>query len=128
MVLVLLVFGLALVEFMVFGFLVGQARSKHDIQAPATSGHPEFDRRFRVHQNTLEQLVIFIPAILIFQYYWSPGLAALLGAAFLVGRVVYYRGYVADPAGRTAGFAIGFLAQAVLVIGAVAGALIQTIG
>ena len=126
--LVLLVIGLALVEVLVFGLLVGQARGKHDIQAPATSGHPEFDRRFRVHQNTLEQLVIFIPAILIFQNYWNPAFAALLGAAFLVGRVLYYRGYVADPAGRTVGFAIGFLAQVVLVIGAVAGAVIETIG
>ena len=125
---VLLVIGLALVEFMVFGFLVGQARSKHDIQAPATSGHPEFDRRYRVHQNTLEQLVVFIPAILIFQLYWSPALAALIGLAFVVGRVVYYRGYVAEPSGRSAGFAIGFIAQAILLIGAVAGALIESIG
>ena len=125
--LVLLVIGLALVEFLAFGTLVGQARGKYGIEAPATSGHPEFERRFRVHQNTLEQLVIFVPAILIFQHYWNPGLAAGLGVVFLVGRIIYYRGYVADPAGRSTGFAIGFLAQAILVLGAIAGAVIEIV-
>ncbi len=53
---------LALVQYSFFSFKVGQARGKYDVEAPATSGHEIFDRVFRVHQNTLEQLITFISA------------------------------------------------------------------
>jgi hypothetical protein len=33
-------------------FRVGNLRGKHAIKAPATSGHPEFDRAYRVQLNT----------------------------------------------------------------------------
>ena len=59
--LIYLVIGLALLEYFIFGALVGQARGKHGVEAPAVTGHPEFERRLRVQQNTLEQLMIFIP-------------------------------------------------------------------
>jgi len=57
------VIALALLEFAVFGMLVGWARGKYGVAAPAVSGHPVFERYFRVHQNTLEQLVAFVPAM-----------------------------------------------------------------
>ena len=123
--LIYLVIGLALLEYFIFGALVGQARGKHGVEAPAVTGHPEFERRLRVQQNTLEQLMIFIPSLLLFGHYWSESGAAGLGAVFIVGRLVYYRGYVADPGKRGTGFAIGFIAQVILLLGAIAGAVMD---
>ena len=57
------VIALALIEFIVFSMLVGRARAKYKIEAPAITGHPVFERYYRVHYNTLEQLVCFIPAM-----------------------------------------------------------------
>ena len=126
--LIYLVIGLALLEYFVFGALVGQARGKHGVEAPAVTGHPEFERRLRVQQNTLEQLMIFIPSLLLFGHYWSESGAAGLGAVFIVGRLIYSRGYVADPSKRSTGFAIGFLAQVILLLGAIAGAAMDLLG
>ncbi len=126
--LIYLVIGLALLEYFIFGALVGQARGKHGVEAPAVTGHPEFERRLRVQQNTLEQLMIFIPSLLLFGHYWSESGAAGLGAVFIVGRLIYSRGYVADPSKRSTGFAIGFLAQMILLLGAIAGAVMDLLG
>ena len=52
---------LVLIEYFVFGALVGRARGRAEIEAPATTGDPIFERYFRVHQNTMEQLVMFLP-------------------------------------------------------------------
>jgi len=107
--LVAIVIILALIEYFVFGALVGRARGKYEIDAPAITGHPVFERYYRVHQNTLEQLIIFIPAITIYGYYGNPLYASILGGIFLIGRIVYLSGYVADPAKRGTGMIIGFL-------------------
>ncbi len=53
----------ALVEYVVFVGVVGNARNKYGVEAPATTGHPQFERLHRVQINTLEQLIVFIPAI-----------------------------------------------------------------
>lgn len=121
--LVAVIVAVALIEFFVFGLLVGRARAQYGVPAPAISGHPIFERYMRVHQNTMEQLVVFIPAIFLFATYVSAGIAALLGLLFVIGRLVYLRGYVADPAKRGTGFAISTLAQAVLMLGGLAGAV-----
>ena len=121
--LVAIVTVLALVEYFSFGILVGRARLAHGVKAPATSGHPMFERYFRVHQNTGEQLWLFLPGLWLFAHYVHAPTAALLGAVWIVGRVIYLRGYVADPEKRTAGFAIGALTSLVLLIGALIGAI-----
>ncbi len=120
--LVAFVIILALIEFFVFGLLVGQARQRYDVKAPATTGHPIFERYFRVHQNTMEQLVIFVPAIWLFGFYLSPTWAAILGVVFIIGRVVYIRGYVAEPSKRETGVIISAVAQVILLLGAAIGA------
>ena len=108
---------LALAQFYVFGFQVGQMRAKHGIKAPATTGHPEFERMFRVQQNTMEQLVMFLPALWIYAWLGKPLWGAAIGVVFIVGRYLFKRGYVADPAKRGRGFAIGSVAIAFLMIG-----------
>jgi uncharacterized membrane protein YecN with MAPEG domain len=123
MALVAIVAALALVEYLVFSLAVGRARAQYGVKAPATTGHEIFERHYRVHMNTLEQLVVFFPAMWLFAAYVNATVAALLGAAFLVGRVIYARSYVADPEKRTAGFLIGYLANAVMLLGGLGGAL-----
>jgi len=115
--LVTIVIALALVEYVAFGMLVGRARGLYGVKAPATTGHEIFDRYFRVHQNTLELLVAFVPATWLFGQYVSPRWAAGLGALYLVGRLLYFRGYVADPARREFGFGLSVLPIIVMVVG-----------
>jgi uncharacterized MAPEG superfamily protein len=122
---VAVVIALALIEYTVFGLLVGRARGRFGIAAPAVTGHEVFERYFRVHQNTLELLVAFIPAIWLFGAYVNPTWAALLGLVYVVARIAYLRGYVADPARRELGFAFSVLPIFVLLLGALYGAARQ---
>jgi uncharacterized membrane protein YecN with MAPEG domain len=121
--LVAVVIVLALLEFVAFGALVGRARGRYGVKAPATGGHEIFDRYFRVHYNTMEMLVVFVPAIWLFGLYVSPQWGAILGAVFLVGRILYLRGYVADPSKREFGFGLSVLPVVVLLVGALLGAV-----
>ena len=107
----------ALLQFFWFGWQVGVARGKYGIAAPATSGNEMFERVFRVHMNTLEQLVVFLPALWIFASFVSSLWAAILGAIFIVGRAIYAVTYVKDPKKRSAGFALTALPELVLLIG-----------
>ena len=116
-----LVVLLSLLEFMVFGMLVGGARARYKIEAPATSGHPIFERTFRVHYNTLEILVVFIPAIWLFGMYLNPRWGAIIGVVFLVGRALYAAGYIRAPEKREIGAMLSFGSVAVLLVGAIFG-------
>jgi uncharacterized MAPEG superfamily protein len=118
---VALVSLLALLQYVTFAILVGRARGRYAVKAPATTGHPEFERYFRVQQNTLELLVVMLPAMWLFAQYVSAGWAALLGAVYLVGRVLYLRSYVADPARRGPGFGLSMLPILAMVIGSLVG-------
>jgi uncharacterized MAPEG superfamily protein len=110
-------------EFVAFGMLVGRARGLYGVKAPAISGHEVFDRYFRVHYNTMELLVVFVPAIWLFGLYVSPAWGAAIGTVYLVGRIIYFRSYVADPAKRELGFGLSVLPILVLLIGALVGAV-----
>tara|TARA_R110002049_G_scaffold180351_1_gene347365 strand:+ start:301 stop:684 length:384 start_codon:yes stop_codon:yes gene_type:complete len=122
---VAIVIVLALVQYFVFGMLVGKARGTYEVHAPAISGHPVFERYYRVHQNTLEMIVMFIPAIVLFSYLVRPDIAAAIGAVYLVGRVIYLRAYVADPAKRGLGFMVSMLPVLVLLLGSGVAAVIS---
>jgi glutathione S-transferase len=113
---------LALVQYILFGMLVARARGKFGVNAPAVTGHPVFERYVRVQMNTLELLVALLPGLALFAFYVSPTWATALGAIYLVGRFVYLRSYVSDPATRSIGFGLSMLPILVLLLGALVGA------
>ena len=104
-----LVTVLALLQFLYFGVLVGRARDRFGVKAPAITGNEIFERYFRVQMNTLELLVIFLPALWIATVYVPAYGVALLGVLYLIGRFVYLRGYVAEPSKRSLGFSLSAL-------------------
>ena len=118
---------LAVLVFTYMGFRVGAMRGKHNVVAPATSGHPEFERAFRVHYNTLEQMVGFLPLLWIATFFFRTFalLPALFGLVFVIGRVIYMQRYMADPAKRGAGTAISSIGSLGLLILSLIG-LVQT--
>ncbi len=95
---------------------------RYNVPAPATAGNEIFERYFRVQMNTLEQLVLFIPSILMFAHYVSPLVAAGLGLVFIIGRLLYLSAYVKDPRKREMGFSLSIAPTAILLLGALIGA------
>jgi len=107
---------LAILQFFWFGAEVGKMRVKHQCKAPATTGAPEFERMFRVQQNTMEQLVMFIPALWMFASLVNPLWGAGMGVVYLVGRVIYRAAYLKDPGGRSMGFMITVLPTSIMLV------------
>ena len=125
MTLVNLVLMLALLEFVVILMAVGRARDTYKVPAPATTGNEVFERYCRVQNNTLEQLIIFVPALVTFAYYTHyPLIAAGLGVLFVIGRWIYFTGYVKDPKARSAGFLISFVPNMILLLGGLIGCIV----
>ncbi|MEZ5462354.1 MAPEG family protein [Dokdonella sp.] len=125
MALVNLLVLLAIFQFIYFGFRVGGARQKYGVSAPATTGHDIFERYYRVQMNTLELLIMLIPAVWISSAYWNPLFVAAMIGIYLIGRMIYLSAYVADPKKRDKGFAISILPIGVLLIAGVAGAVMS---
>ena len=125
--LVAIVIVLALMQFVALGLLVGRARARYGVKAPAIAGHDVFERYFRVQQNTMELLVAFVPAIWLFASYVSPTWGAALGAIYLVGRFIYLRSYVRDPSTRSLGFGLSALPIIAMMIGALVGAVLTLV-
>ena len=98
--------------------LVGRMRGKHGVQAPAMTGAPEFERAVRVQMNTLEQVVLFLPVLWLATVYpvFSGYLAPGLGLVWLIGRLLYASGYMAQAAKRSSGFLIAGIALLGLLI------------
>jgi glutathione S-transferase len=109
---------LALLEYFFFVVIVAAARDKYPINASATTGDLNFESIFRIQQNSLEQLVIFIPAIYLFGLYVHATTIAVIGLLFLIGRAIYYKAYITDPPTRTMGMVCGVASYAILLLGA----------
>jgi uncharacterized MAPEG superfamily protein len=116
---------LILLQYFYFGVASGLARGKAGLEAPAITGDALYERRYRIHQNTMEQLVSFLPAMWLFAYYVSPVYGAGLGVAFLVGRTIYSISYAKNPATRGKGFMIGFIALLIGFGGTLYGAVVN---
>ena len=119
---VALVTLLLVAQYVVFMGLCGKARATSGIKAPAVTGDEYFERAYRVQMNTVEQLMIALPAMWVCAFYY-PSLAAALGVAFFVGRVLYRNAYVKDPETRGPGMIIGFLAAIIMILAGCWGAL-----
>ena len=117
----------SLILFFVVTINVGRARVKSGIKPPQMSGDPEFERVVRVQQNTLEQLVMFLPALWIFAIVVSPKYAAGLGAVWIVGRILYAQGYYQAAEKRGPGFGVSTLATIVLLLGSLVGVVLQIV-
>jgi glutathione S-transferase len=120
--LVVLVIVLALFQYVWLSARVGMARVKYQVKAPAISGHPMFERAYRVQMNTLEQLILFLPAMLCFSWLgeqrgWPAAeIAAVLGVVWIIGRGLYARAYVQNPEARGPGFMMTFLPSLILLL------------
>jgi glutathione S-transferase len=115
-----------LAVYFVTGLLVGRARGEHKVKAPATEGPDAFNRVYRASMNTLEQLVLMLPALWIFALSFGDRWAGLLGLVWVIGRVMYVQGYISAADKRGLGFMIGFAALVVALVGS-AGHLIWSI-
>ena len=115
---VALVSLLALLTYFWMGTRVPAARAKCGISAPAMTGDPLLERTIRAHYNTLEWLPIFLVSLWLFAVYWSELIAAALGAAWIVGRIIYALGYYSAAERRGPGFLIQGVATAILLFGA----------
>ena len=120
-----LVAVLALLQFISFGMLVASARTRYGVHAPATSGHPQFERMYRVQMNTLELLVALLPAMFLAARYWSPSMVAVGGAVYLVGRLVYWRSYTKDPASRALGFSLSIFPILAMLVSVLVGVVMK---
>lgn len=101
--------------------LCGRARGRHGIEAPSVTGHPEFERAYRIQQNTVEQLVVFLPSLFIFGATVSSLWAFILGLVWSLARVVYTLAYLSDPAKRGPGFGLSAAATVTLLVGGTIG-------
>lgn len=107
---------LAVIQYLYFGAKVGQARNRYHVKAPAVTGDEHFERAYRVQMNTLEQLVVFLPALFIAGSHLPGVWVSLLGILYLVGRMVYARAYARDPASRAPGFLMTVSANILLIL------------
>lgn len=118
-----LVAVLVLLQMVFFIALVGRARVRYGVKAPAVTGNELFERTYRVQMNTLELMVLLLPALYIAAKYWPQAYVAGAGVIYLIGRLIYWRAYVAAPATRELGFSLSVLPILALLIAALVGVI-----
>jgi uncharacterized MAPEG superfamily protein len=123
-----LVAALAVLQFVFFGAMTAKARVVSGLKAPAMIGHDGFERMYRVQMNTLETMVAFLPALFLAAHHWSSLLVSGLGVIYLIGRFIYWRSYVADPAKRGLGYVLSIIPTIILIILAIVGPIMSLLG
>jgi len=113
-----LITAIAALVYLVFVINVGRARAKYGVMPPAVSGDENFERVLRVQYNTVEQLVFFLPGLWLFAIFINPAIASILGATWILGRILYAWGYYQAAEKRMIGFALSSLSSMTLVLGA----------
>ena len=96
--------------------LVSRARTRYGIAAPACTGNEEFERRFRVQMNTLEQLVLLLPVLWLCAIWVGELYAGIGGLVWSIGRIIYVLSYLRDPKSRSFGMLLTFLPTLVMFI------------
>ncbi|WP_414565312.1 MULTISPECIES: MAPEG family protein [unclassified Anabaena] len=122
-----LITALTLLLYLIITINVGRARAKYKVKPPQMSGNPDFERVVRVQQNTLEQMVFFLPALWLFSFYVSPLWGAGIGAIWLLGRIAYAWGYYQVAEKRAIGFAISSISSMVLLLGSLVGIILSLV-
>jgi len=125
--LISLITALTLLVYLVVTINVGRARAKYKVPVPQMTGDPNFERVIRVQQNTLEQMVFFLPSLWLFSIYVSPLWGSLLGAVWVVGRIAYAWGYYQAAEKRALGFGISVISASVLLLGSLVGIILRLI-
>ena len=110
-----------LIVYFVLTANVGRARAKYKVPVPHTAGDPDFERVFRVQQNTLEQLILFLPSLWLFSLFVSPIWGAGLGVFWIIGRILYAWGYYQAAEKRILGFGLNSLSILALLLGSLVG-------
>lgn len=122
-----LVTVLALLLYIAEFVSVSRARVRYGIEAPAVNGAPEFERIFRVQQNTAEQLIWFMPSLWLFALSVSSLWAGLIGLVWVAGRAHYAMCYCRDPETRGLGYATGLASAGLLLAGALIAVVLQVL-
>ena len=122
-----LVTVVALLEYSILGVMVGRARQTYGVEAPATTGNPDFERYFRVHENTLEALIVFVPAVWIFSLTVNYHMGVALGVLFIIARIIYAQGYLTAAAKRGPGAIATAAINGILVLGSVIWIVIEAL-
>lgn len=122
-----LITALALLVYLVVSFNVGRARVKYKVPPPQMTGDPDFERVLRVQQNTLEQLVFFLPVLWLFSLYVNPFWGSGIGAVWIIGRIAYAWGYYQAAKKRAIGFGISLISSLVLLLGSLYGIILSLV-
>lgn len=114
---------LALIVYFALSVNVGRARATWNVPAPQASGHPEFDKRYRVQMNTLEQLALLVPGVIVGAPVLGDAAAGGLAIVWSLGRIIFARAYYGDPAKRGPGFGLTLLPSLILLLAGAWGAI-----
>jgi glutathione S-transferase len=109
---------LSLMVYFRMAMKVGKTRTKLNVPAPAMTGPDKFMRVLRVHENTMEGLLLFLPSLWLFALSTQDPWAAIIGIFYPIGRLLYARGYYKEAGKRSRGFMIGLVSTAILMLGA----------
>lgn len=95
----------------------GMARVKFDIKAPSHDGPEEYVRHVRVHHNTLEHLILFLPGLWLFSFAVDPVWATIIGILWPIGRIRYALSYYKDAEKRGPGLYLSMPPIYIYVLG-----------
>ena len=100
---------LAVAVTLALGLWVGVHRGRYKVVAPATTGDPHFERAFRTHANTVENLVLFLPLLWVATVFYGGQWPFWIGLAWVVSRILFAIGYAqTNPQLREPGAVLGY--------------------
>ena len=115
----------ALLLYFLITLNVGRARVQYKVSPPQVTGNPDFERVLRVQQNTLEQIILFLPLLWLFSQFLSPIWGSGIGAVWIIGRILFAWGYYQAAEKRAVGFGISILATLALLGGSFIGIIMS---
>lgn len=113
----------AMVVYQYVSLQVNRARHRYQVRLPEVTGPDGFNRVFRVHMNTLENMPLFLPLLWLFAALWGDRWAGALGATWVVGRFLYAWGYYRAVPLRVCGFGIASTTTLVMLIACLYGVI-----